>query len=96
MVFGCVAVALFGVLDSVRPPRTGSGAQAPGRLFTPPVLGLDCLQALATVWGVRGTRAAVDGCIRLLSAKRVFARGAASEGPKILSTAFADCADRYA
>ena len=36
MVFGCVAVALFGVLDSVRPRCTGSGAQAPGRFYLRP------------------------------------------------------------
>ena len=36
MVSVLVAVALYGVLDSVRPPRTGSGAQAPGRFYLRP------------------------------------------------------------
>ena len=45
--------------------------------------GSDCPQALEGFRGCAELPRRLDGCIRLLSAKRVFARGAASEGPKI-------------
>ena len=53
------AVALFGVLDSVRPRRTGSGAQAPGRLFARPVLGFGLSASARGRPGVRGSPAAL-------------------------------------
>ena len=51
MVFGCVAVALSLVLDSVRPPRTVRGRRLLGASIRARCFVWHCLEALAAVWG---------------------------------------------
>ena len=83
MVSVLVAVALLVVLNSVRPPRTGAGAQAPGRLLCLRCCFWDCPQALEGVWGRTERPRPVDGCVRLWRPSLVCGAAGASEGPKI-------------
>jgi hypothetical protein len=78
MVFCCVAAALFGVLDSVRPRRTGSAAQAPWGLLGRPVLFPGLSASARRRLGVRGTPAALRWMCSLAWRSSLFAAPGAS------------------